>query len=146
MELKHLEPTPDQFDTEIVHAKFVLGSDGEDSVDLCHFRLTCVPGAHSWVRKAFNIAMEGEQTQYVWGVVDMIPRTDFPDIRNRCAIHSNNGSCMIIPREGDKVRLYIQLEGKNAIDATSGRVSKTGIGPHELLEVHIIIKRSLFPS
>ena len=35
----------------------------------------------------------------------MVPDTDFPDIRCKCAIHSNNGSCMIVPREGDKVRL-----------------------------------------
>jgi len=67
-------------------------------------------GAHSWVRKSFNIAMEGEQTDYVWGVTDLIPDTDFPDIRNKCIIHLNRETCMIIPREGNKVRLYsIQL-------------------------------------
>lgn len=79
--------------------------------------------------------MEGEQTDYVWGVVDMFPDTDFPDIRNRCAIHSNNGSCMIIPREEDKVRLYVQLEGKDAIDATKGRVDKSRFGPDHIFEV-----------
>ena len=35
---------------------------------------------------------------YVWGVIDSIPETDFPDIRNKSAIHSSNGSCMVIPR------------------------------------------------
>lgn len=65
----------------------------------------------------------------------MIPDTDFPDIRNRCAIHSNNGSCMIIPREGDKVRLYIQLAESDAVDSITGRVDKAKIGPHKLLEV-----------
>lgn len=92
-------------------------------------------GAHSWVRKRFGIAMEGEQTEFIWGVVDLIPETDFPDIRNRCAIHSNNGSCMIIPREDDKVRLYIQLGNKAAVDSTSGRVDKNKMGPHKLLDV-----------
>lgn len=81
--------------------------------------------------------MEGEQTDYVWGVVDMVPGTDFPDIRNRCAIHSTNGSCMVIPREGNKVRLYIQLEGKDAVDATNGRVDKTRLGPEQLLKVKL---------
>ncbi|KAJ7580156.1 FAD binding domain-containing protein [Mycena floridula] len=119
VELKHLDPEENQSESETVHAKFVLGSDG----------------AHSWVRKTMNIDMEGEQTDYVWGVVDMVPETDFPDIRNRCAIHSNNGSCMVIPREGDKVRLYVQIEGKDAIDATNGRIDKTRLGPHQLLEV-----------
>lgn len=80
--------------------------------------------------------MEGEQTDYVWGVVDMIPSTDFPDIRNWSAIHSTNGSCMVIPREEDKVRLYIQLEGDAFIDSTSGRITdKRDIGPLQLLEV-----------
>ncbi|KAF8159367.1 FAD binding domain-containing protein [Crassisporium funariophilum] len=114
-----------QVDTEIVHAKFVIGADG----------------AHSWVRKSLNIAMEGEQTDYIWGVVDFTPVTDFPDIRNRCAIHSNNGSCMIIPREGDLVRLYIQLGDKDFVDS-SGRVDRSKVGPHQLLEV---ANRSLHP-
>ena len=93
-------------------------------------------GAHSWVRKAFNIAMEGEQTEYVWGVIDFTPDTDFPDIRNKCVIHSNNGTCMVIPREGDKVRLYIQLDSKNGADtSTMKRVDKSQTNPHQLFDV-----------
>ena len=92
-------------------------------------------GAHSWVRKAFNIAMEGEQTEYVWGVIDFTPDTDFPDIRNKCVIHSNNGTCMIIPREDDKVRLYIQLDSKNAANPSTIRVDKSQMSPLQLLDV-----------
>lgn len=65
----------------------------------------------------------------------MKPDTDFPDVRNRCAIHSNNGSCMIIPREGDAIRLYIQLSGKEALDPSTGRVDRSKISPEKLLEV-----------
>lgn len=72
---------------------------------------------------------------FVWGVVDMVPETNFPDIRNRCAIHSNNGSCMIIPREGDMIRLYIQLCDKDALDPTTGRVDRSKMGPEKLIEV-----------
>lgn len=83
--------------------------------------------------------MEGSQTEYTWGVVDFFPDTDFPDIRNRTAIHSNNGSSMIIPREGgDKIRLYVQVMGgleQEAIDPSTGRVDKMRIGPERLLEV-----------
>ncbi|KAJ3718981.1 FAD binding domain-containing protein [Lentinula raphanica] len=104
--------------SEIVYAKYVVGADG----------------AHSWVRKQIDIVMEGEQTDYVWGVVDLVPDTDLPDVRNKCAIHSNNGSCMIIPREGDKIRLYIQLDGKDVIDA-NGRVDKNKAGPEKILDV-----------
>ncbi|KAL4251565.1 PheA/TfdB FAD monooxygenase family protein [Abortiporus biennis] len=123
VELKHLEDNT----TETVRAKFVVGSDG----------------AHSWVRKTLGITMDGEQTDYIWGVVDMIPDTDFPDIRNRCAIHSNNGSCMIIPREGDKVRLYVQLSEKEVhVDPETGRVDRKKFGPEQVMEV---ARKSLKP-
>lgn len=118
--LKNLAPLDNEPDTEIVRAKFVIGADG----------------AHSWVRKALGITMEGEQTDYIWGVVDMIPETNFPDIRNKSAVHSENGSCMIIPREGDGVRFYIQLSEKDGgVDLATGRVDKSRIGPRKILEV-----------
>jgi len=117
--LKRLDAAEDQVNTEIVHAKFVVGADG----------------AHSWVRRSLGIAMEGAQTDFIWGVVDMIPETNFPDIRARCAIHSNNGSCMIIPREGDMVRLYIQLSDVDALDPSTGRVDRNKMGPEKLIDV-----------
>ncbi|KAL8864163.1 MAG: hypothetical protein Q9174_007445, partial [Haloplaca sp. 1 TL-2023] len=46
---------------ETIRAKFVIGSDG----------------AHSWTRAQLGFHMEGEQTEYVWGVLDIIPLTDF---------------------------------------------------------------------
>jgi len=79
--------------------------------------------------------MEGEQTDDVWGVIDFTPNTDFPDIRNICLIHSNNGTCMIIPREDDKVRLYIQLDSKNVADASTIRVNKSQTSPLQLFDV-----------
>lgn len=47
--------------------------------------------------------------------MDSVVKTTFPDIRKRCAIHSEAGSIMIIPRErisGGKVltRIYCQME------------------------------------
>jgi len=42
---------------------------------------------------------------------------------------------MIIPREGDEVRLYIQLTDRDAINAETGRVDKSRVGPHKLLDV-----------
>lgn len=81
-------------DLELVWAKYVLGCDG----------------AHSWVRKQLGIEHKGETKDFVWGVLDIVPITDFPNIRKRCSIHSaNDGSIMVIPRENGLVRLYIQL-------------------------------------
>ncbi|KAL4802050.1 FAD binding domain-containing protein [Aspergillus unguis] len=80
---------------EQVKAKFMVGCDG----------------AHSWVRRQAGFKLEGDSTDYIWGVLDIIPITDFPDIRFRCAIHSADaGSIMVIPRENKLVRLYIQLQ------------------------------------
>ena len=80
---------------------------------------------------------------FIWGVVDIIPDTVIPDIRNKTAIHSPNGSCMIIPREGDLVRLYIQLSEKDFDkDPETGRIDKSKIGPLDLIEV---AKKTFYP-
>ncbi|KAI9455214.1 FAD binding domain-containing protein [Russula earlei] len=118
--LKHLTRGAGD-ETETVWAKFVVGADG----------------AHSWVRKTLGISMDGEQTDFVWGVVDIVPsdKTNFPDTRNKSAIHSANGSCMVIPREGDKIRVYVQLSDTDAVDPNTGRVDLVRYGPERLLEV-----------
>ncbi|KAK3326928.1 FAD binding domain-containing protein [Cercophora scortea] len=101
-------------DLETVHAKYVLGCDG----------------AHSWVRKQLGIEHKGETTDYVWGVLDIVPVTDFPDIRKRCSIHSKDGgSIMVIPREDGIVRFYIQLrEGDHiaTVDPAEPTTTPTG--------------------
>lgn len=67
-------------------------------------------GAHSAVRKSLGIAMVGDSSNAIWGVMDLHARTDFPDIRKKAIIHSRAGNLMIIPREGDSmVRFYIEL-------------------------------------
>ncbi|KAF3763477.1 putative phenol 2-monooxygenase [Cryphonectria parasitica EP155] len=106
------ERKPGSGNVEIVHAKYVLGCDG----------------ARSWTRKQLGFELEGEATDFIWGVMDIIPITDFPDIRMRCAIHSaDNGSLMVIPRENKLVRLYIQL--KEVTPDASGRADRSKITP-----------------
>ncbi|KAH9479232.1 Phenol hydroxylase [Psilocybe cubensis] len=126
VELQKILENGEAGETEVVHAKFVIGADG----------------AHSWVRRTLSISMDGEQTDYIWGVVDLNPDTDFPDIRNKTAIHSNNGSCMIIPREDDKVRIYIQLDDKTAHVTQDGRVDRSKLRPGLLLEQ---VQKTLHP-
>ncbi|KAK1854656.1 FAD monooxygenase [Colletotrichum chrysophilum] len=103
-------------DSEIVHAKYVIGCDG----------------ARSWTRRQLGFELDGEATDFIWGVMDIIPITDFretiADIRMRCAIHSaENGSLMVIPRENKLVRLYIQL--KEISTDVSGRADRSKITP-----------------
>ena len=91
---------------EVIHARYVVGCDG----------------ARSRVRASLGYALKGDSARQLWGVMDLLPRTDFPDIRLKCAIQSRNaGSVLIIPREGGyMVRLYIELdalaEGERAAD------------------------------
>ncbi|RBR27018.1 uncharacterized protein FIESC28_00286 [Fusarium coffeatum] len=98
--------------SETIHAKYVIGCDG----------------ARSWVRSQIGLELQGEASDMIWGVMDIIPKTDFPDIRVRCAIHSaENGSLMVIPRENKLVRLYIQL--KEVTPDASGRADRSKITP-----------------
>ncbi|KAK0646770.1 FAD binding domain-containing protein [Cercophora newfieldiana] len=85
-------------------AKYVLGCDG----------------AHSAVRRSLGYKMIGDTSDSVWGVVDIYPRTEFPDIRKKCVINSSAGNILIIPREGDSlVRFYIELPaGTKVSDVT----------------------------
>ncbi|CZR52020.1 phenol 2-monooxygenase [Phialocephala subalpina] len=67
-------------------------------------------GARSFVRDQLKIGIKHKDPiAYVWGVMDGVVKTDFPDIKMKCTIHSDNGSIMVIPRENDMVRLYIQI-------------------------------------
>ena len=81
--------------TETIRARYVVGCDG----------------ARSTVRDAMGHALKGESARQLWGVMDVLPVTDFPDIRLKAAIQSEGqGSVLIIPREGGyMVRLYIEL-------------------------------------
>ncbi|KAM5541473.1 hypothetical protein V8D89_005027 [Ganoderma adspersum] len=92
-------------------------------------------GAHSWVRKNLSIHMEGDNTDSIWGVVDMVPDTDFPDFRAQSFIHSHEGTLFIIPRENDLVRLYIQQSpDSDVVDPTTGRADKSRTSAEKLLE------------
>ncbi|KAF2847605.1 FAD monooxygenase-like protein [Plenodomus tracheiphilus IPT5] len=68
-------------------------------------------GAHSKVRKCIPGATPvGLSTEAVWGVLDGVLDTDFPDIWSKVVIQSDAlGSVLMIPRERGLTRLYIEL-------------------------------------
>ena len=85
---------PEQGELRQVRARYVVGADG----------------AGSRVRKAIGHSLSGDAANHAWGVMDTLAVTDFPDIRTKCAIHSNQGSILLIPREGGHLfRLYVDL-------------------------------------
>ncbi|MDD9908639.1 MAG: FAD-dependent monooxygenase [Ahrensia sp.] len=92
---------------ETVYAKYVVGCDG----------------ARSTVRKSMGYELRGEAARQLWGVMDVLATTDFPDIRLKSAIQSADaGSILIIPREGGYlVRLYIELDELHGNERASDR-------------------------
>jgi phenol 2-monooxygenase len=54
--------------------------------------------------------MIGDSTDSVWGVMDVYPQTDFPDIRKKVVLQTEHGDVLIIPREGGAMsRFYVEL-------------------------------------
>ncbi|KAH6643237.1 putative phenol monooxygenase [Boeremia exigua] len=98
----------------LVRTKYLVGADG----------------ARSRVRTCMGLSLQGETTDHIWGVCDFVATTDFPDIRKRCAVHSDSGSVMVIPREqiatGEYLtRLYVQVPGEVNADQDCGTDKKS---------------------
>ncbi|AEO61980.1 phenol hydroxylase-like protein [Thermothelomyces thermophilus ATCC 42464] len=90
VDLEHVDGTF----KETVKAKYLFGGEG----------------SRSFIRDQLKIGIKHKDPiAYVWGVMDGVVKTDFPDIKMKCTIHSEHGSIMVIPRENNMVRLYIQI-------------------------------------
>ncbi|AXH34279.1 3-hydroxybenzoate 4-monooxygenase [Humibacter sp. BT305] len=101
---------PDEGALRVVRAKYVVGCDG----------------ARSRVREQIGCTLAGDQANHAWGVMDALAVTDFPDIRTKCAIQSEAGSILLIPREGGYLfRMYVDL-GEVAAD-DHGAVRRTSL-------------------
>jgi 2-polyprenyl-6-methoxyphenol hydroxylase-like FAD-dependent oxidoreductase len=97
VEVEHV----DQGASETIRAKYLFSGEG----------------ARSFVRQQLNIGVQHKDPiSHVWGVMDGVVKTDFPDIKMKCTIHSENGSIMVIPRENSMVRLYIQIASSTDSD------------------------------
>lgn len=93
-----------------VRAKYVVGCDG----------------ARSRVRDEIGRVHVGDISQHAWGVMDVLVDTDFPDWRIKCAINSEAGNILHIPREGGYLcRIYVDLGAVAADD--DHRVRQTPI-------------------
>ena len=93
--LLHMKDWQETGETSTIRARYVVGCDGSRSA----------------TRTAIGRELAGDPMNQSWGVMDALAVTDFPDIRLKCAIHSNQGNILIIPREGGyMVRFYIALD------------------------------------
>ena len=93
---------------ETLKARYVVGCDG----------------ARSGVRRAIGRQLVGDSANHAWGVMDVLAVTDFPDIRYKVAVQSENGNLLVIPREGGYlVRFYVEMDKLG----TDERVANRGI-------------------
>jgi 2-polyprenyl-6-methoxyphenol hydroxylase-like FAD-dependent oxidoreductase len=72
-------------------------------------------GAHSRVRKCLPDSQAvGASHDAIWGVLDGQIDTDFPDLWSKAVVSSEAfGSVLMIPRERNLTRLYIELKSDN---------------------------------
>lgn len=58
---------------ETVRARYIIGCEG----------------AHSWTRRQLGFGMEGESRDTVWGVIDLVPITNFRKLRDENRYNSS---------------------------------------------------------
>ena len=76
----------------------------------------------------------GPSSDSVWGVIDFVPDSDFPDIHNQAVIQSPSGTVVVIGRERELVRLYITLPEGKFTDPATGRVDLARASPEMVLK------------
>ncbi|RAL07200.1 FAD/NAD(P)-binding domain-containing protein [Aspergillus homomorphus CBS 101889] len=119
-------------ETEIIRAKFLVGSDG----------------AASMIRKKLNIPFHGVSTDIYWYIMDGKFESDYPHAWIFGGyLSTEHGCCVIIPREDGHIRLYTQLnptlieqlskerqERYPTFKEAGGKVDANSITPDEVLE------------
>ncbi|OAT13475.1 phenol monooxygenase [Blastomyces gilchristii SLH14081] len=91
-----------------VRTKYLIGADG----------------AHSVVRQSIGINQTGGSIGDIWGAIDMVVDTDFPDIRRPVHLTSTNRIVSIIPRERKNdgeylTRIYVPFADDDPIEPGS---------------------------
>ena len=104
---------------ETIHAKYVIAADG----------------GRSWIRRQLGFHLEGANLNSVWGVIDIVPITNFPDIRKLCTILSKHGTILVIPRESGLVRLYVQLPDEDPNNLQKNRESDKLIAATQIIKM-----------
>ncbi len=105
-----------------VHATISRSPTGQSETIRARYVVGC-DGARSAVRAALGHELKGEAARQLWGVMDILAVTDFPDVRLKCAIQSaDQGSMLIIPREGGyMVRMYTELDALHGDERAADR-------------------------
>ncbi|KAH6950317.1 FAD binding domain-containing protein [Ilyonectria sp. MPI-CAGE-AT-0026] len=88
--------------TEVIHAKFIIGTDG----------------SRSWTRNALGFEFLGDDTgdESVAGILDCVATSNFPDFHIQTMIAKDGHGCGFVPRENGLTRIAAPVA--NRADAT----------------------------
>ncbi|KAF1982853.1 hypothetical protein K402DRAFT_339511 [Aulographum hederae CBS 113979] len=118
-----------------IHSSYVTGA-GEKKLIKSRYLVGC-DGARSAVRQSMPNSKEAAraENEALWGVLDGELDTDFPDLWSKVVVHGEGkGSVLLIPRERNMTRLYIEMTGEG----------QAGTKPHELKQEDVMdIARSI---
>lgn len=95
---------------EKVSAKYILGCDG----------------AGSRVRAILGIGSAIKESRFSWAVADTFVKSDFPDIRRRCSIRTENGNLMLIPQANKGLRIYTLLSEEDVATLSASKYEGKG--------------------
>jgi phenol 2-monooxygenase (NADPH) len=110
-----------------IRARYVVGCDG----------------ARSRIRAAIGRELVGDVTDESWGVMDVLAVTDFPDIRLKSAIYSEQGNILIIARAGGYlVRFYVELD-KAGLDKRGVSAEKLAAVANRILHPYTLEVRDV---
>jgi phenol 2-monooxygenase len=92
---------------DTIRARFLVGCDG----------------AKSTVRNTIGLRLQGDSANRLWGVMDLLAVTDFPDVRLKAVVQSaSHGNLLLIPREGGYlVRVYVELDSLQENERASAK-------------------------
>lgn len=95
---------------EKVSTKYILGCDG----------------AGSTVRSLLGIGSAIKESRYSWAVADTRVKSNFPDIRRRSIIRTENGNLMFIPQVNKGLRIYSLLSEEDVAILSASKYEGKG--------------------
>ncbi|WP_158997807.1 FAD-binding protein [Pigmentibacter ruber] len=101
---------------ETIYSKYVIGADG----------------AHSFVRKMFNISFEITRPKLTWAVLDAEIDTNFPKVPEIIVFQNETSDVAWIPREGNIERFYIRMDEEEITLQNVMNKIKKAITPYEI--------------
>ena len=84
-------------------------------------------GAKSKVRELAGILMNLYGNVDFWGMGVLSVKSDFPDLRRRCALKSPDGACILTPGTGGSVVFVTDARAETTSEAERGRPADTQI-------------------